>query len=155
MNSATGVPARAGQRQWWGLGVPALPTLLLSLDMSVLYLALPHLAAAGYRTGVTVPQDAPEQAGHTLAGAVTAAENLPGNTAGPLLDSAREAFTFGLNITAGVGLAVMVVFGVLALVLLREAPTTHDEKTERADEFTAATGSVLTERSTTDTRRKS
>nr|WP_232827455.1 MFS transporter [Jiangella endophytica] len=36
---------RAGKRQWIGLAVLALPTLLLALDMSVLYLALPHLAA--------------------------------------------------------------------------------------------------------------
>ncbi|MBB4934269.1 hypothetical protein F4561_005089 [Lipingzhangella halophila] len=36
---------RAGRREWLGLAVLALPTLLLSLDMSVLYLALPHLAA--------------------------------------------------------------------------------------------------------------
>ncbi|WP_344876245.1 MFS transporter [Allokutzneria multivorans] len=36
---------RAGRREWWGLAVLALPTLLLSLDMSVLHLAVPHLAA--------------------------------------------------------------------------------------------------------------
>lgn len=36
---------RAGRREWIGLAVLALPTLLLSLDMSVLYLALPHLTA--------------------------------------------------------------------------------------------------------------
>ncbi|GAA4547403.1 MFS transporter [Amycolatopsis samaneae] len=35
----------AGQREWLGLAVLALPTLLLSLDMSVLHLAVPHLAA--------------------------------------------------------------------------------------------------------------
>lgn len=35
----------AGRREWIGLAVLALPTLLLSLDMSVLYLALPQLAA--------------------------------------------------------------------------------------------------------------
>lgn len=35
----------AGRREWIGLAVLALPTLLLSLDMSVLYLALPHLTA--------------------------------------------------------------------------------------------------------------
>lgn len=45
MNGAKPTPARAGGREWLGLGVLALPTLLLSLDMSVLYLALPHLAA--------------------------------------------------------------------------------------------------------------
>jgi MFS transporter, DHA2 family, multidrug resistance protein len=36
---------RAGRREWLGLAVLALPTLLLSIDMSVLYLALPHLSA--------------------------------------------------------------------------------------------------------------
>ncbi|GAA2076970.1 MFS transporter [Actinomadura alba] len=37
------VPARAGRREWFGLVVLALPTLLLSVDMSVLFLAVPHL----------------------------------------------------------------------------------------------------------------
>lgn len=37
--------ARAGRRQWLGLAVLALPTLLVSLDLSVLFLALPHLSA--------------------------------------------------------------------------------------------------------------
>jgi DHA2 family multidrug resistance protein-like MFS transporter len=36
---------KAGRREWTGLAVLALPTLLLALDASVLYLALPHLAA--------------------------------------------------------------------------------------------------------------
>jgi DHA2 family multidrug resistance protein-like MFS transporter len=36
---------RATRREWLGLAVLALPTLLLSLDVSVLYLALPSLAA--------------------------------------------------------------------------------------------------------------
>ncbi|MGW5051342.1 MFS transporter [Actinokineospora sp. NPDC004072] len=35
----------ATRREWLGLAVLALPTLLLALDMSVLYLALPHLSA--------------------------------------------------------------------------------------------------------------
>lgn len=38
MNTAT-------RREWIGLAVLALPTLLLSLDLSVLYLALPNLSA--------------------------------------------------------------------------------------------------------------
>jgi DHA2 family multidrug resistance protein-like MFS transporter len=42
MNETT---ALAGRREWTGLAVLALPTLLLSLDMSVLHLAVPHLAA--------------------------------------------------------------------------------------------------------------
>ena len=43
MNTET--RTRAGRREWIGLAVLALPTLLLSLDMSVLHLAVPHLAA--------------------------------------------------------------------------------------------------------------
>jgi MFS transporter, DHA2 family, multidrug resistance protein len=41
---ATRSVTRAGRREWVGLAVLALPTLLLSLDMSVLYLALPLLS---------------------------------------------------------------------------------------------------------------
>lgn len=36
---------RAGAKEWLGLAVLALPTLLLSVDATVLYLALPHLGA--------------------------------------------------------------------------------------------------------------
>nr|WP_040702821.1 MFS transporter [Nocardiopsis ganjiahuensis] len=36
----------AGARQWAGLGLLALPTVLLGLDVTVLYLALPSMAAA-------------------------------------------------------------------------------------------------------------
>jgi MFS transporter, DHA2 family, multidrug resistance protein len=36
---------RATRREWLGLAVLALPTLLLSIDVSVLYLALPRLSA--------------------------------------------------------------------------------------------------------------
>ncbi len=43
--SGTETGLRAGRREWLGLAVLALPTLLLSLDMSVLYLALPYLSA--------------------------------------------------------------------------------------------------------------
>ncbi|MFV2010002.1 MULTISPECIES: MFS transporter [unclassified Micromonospora] len=45
-DTATSGPGqRATGREWLGLAVLALPTLLLSLDQSVLYLALPHLSA--------------------------------------------------------------------------------------------------------------
>jgi MFS transporter, DHA2 family, multidrug resistance protein len=43
--TATVAGPRAGRREWIGMAVLALPTLLLALDMSVLYLALPHLSA--------------------------------------------------------------------------------------------------------------
>src|SRR5215831_10775290 len=37
---------RAGRREWIGLAVLALPTLLVSIDVFVMLLALPHLSAA-------------------------------------------------------------------------------------------------------------
>ncbi|MEW1547102.1 MFS transporter [Streptomyces tsukubensis] len=42
---------KAGAREWAGLAVLALPTLLISLDQSVLFLALPHLADSLAPTG--------------------------------------------------------------------------------------------------------
>lgn len=44
MNATASTGERAGRKEWIGLAVLALPTILLALDMSVLYLALPHLA---------------------------------------------------------------------------------------------------------------
>ncbi|GAB3283508.1 MFS transporter [Parasphingorhabdus pacifica] len=38
-------PARAGRREWWGLAVLGLPTLLVSMDASILLLALPEISA--------------------------------------------------------------------------------------------------------------
>ena len=38
-------PARAGVREWLGLALLALPTILLGLDLTLLHLALPALAA--------------------------------------------------------------------------------------------------------------
>ncbi|NUS72986.1 MAG: MFS transporter [Corynebacteriales bacterium] len=36
---------KAGRREWIGLAVLALPAMLIAMDMSVLYLAIPHLSA--------------------------------------------------------------------------------------------------------------
>src|SRR5690606_25882324 len=38
-------PQPASRRDWWGLAVLVLPTVLLALDMTVLHLAVPHLSA--------------------------------------------------------------------------------------------------------------
>ncbi|MCG5214756.1 MFS transporter [Streptosporangium soli] len=40
-----GVPSKAGRREWIGLAVLVLPTLLLSIDMTALFLAVPQLSA--------------------------------------------------------------------------------------------------------------
>lgn len=42
----TTAPPRAGRREWAGLAILALPTLLVSLDTFVMLLALPHLSTA-------------------------------------------------------------------------------------------------------------
>ncbi|WP_309104905.1 MFS transporter [Microbacterium sp.] len=42
--SSSTVAARAGAREWLGLAVLALPTLLLSLDVTVLHLGVPRLS---------------------------------------------------------------------------------------------------------------
>src|SRR3982751_4396739 len=44
-NSSTSSGELAGRREWGGLAVLILPTLLLSLDLSVLILAIPHVTA--------------------------------------------------------------------------------------------------------------
>ncbi|SNQ47254.1 MFSAntibioticEffluxPump (modular protein) [Frankia canadensis] len=45
MNPTISTAPRAGRREWIGLAVLALPTLLIALNNSVLHLALPHLSA--------------------------------------------------------------------------------------------------------------
>ena len=42
---ASEAPSRAGRREWIGLAVIALPALLYSMDLTVLYLAVPKLSA--------------------------------------------------------------------------------------------------------------
>lgn len=101
---------------------------------------LGSLAAAVYRDRVQVPEGVDESAGQTLAGAVDSAGALPADQAEALLASAREAFTVGLNLAGGVGIVVMVVFGALALILLREAPTETD--VDPTDESAAPAESV-------------
>jgi DHA2 family multidrug resistance protein-like MFS transporter len=44
--AAPGTAVRAGRREWIGLAVLALPTLLVSIDVFVMLLALPHLSQA-------------------------------------------------------------------------------------------------------------
>src|SRR5579859_5830025 len=39
-------PVRSGRQEWIGLAVLALPTLLVTMDMSVLFLAVPKLTRA-------------------------------------------------------------------------------------------------------------
>ncbi|TDX00354.1 MFS transporter [Dinghuibacter silviterrae] len=42
----TTTPALAGRREWVGLAILALPTLLISMDTTVLFLAIPAISAS-------------------------------------------------------------------------------------------------------------
>ncbi|WP_364149722.1 MFS transporter [Paenibacillus sp. LPE1-1-1.1] len=44
-NAMNGTEMQAGMREWFGLAVLALPALLVSIDLSVMILALPHIGA--------------------------------------------------------------------------------------------------------------
>ncbi|MFD3532925.1 MFS transporter [Streptomyces sp. NPDC058664] len=60
-------PARAGRREWAALGVLMLPLLLVSMDVSVLYFAIPSIAA-DLRPGATEQLWILDMYGFVLAG---------------------------------------------------------------------------------------
>lgn len=210
-------PTLAGRREWLGLTVLALPTLLLSLDMSVLYIALPTTgvrdggmevttvglllitavdsvgglplvvtglvlactgvgpisslgngivlasappekagsassisetaAALGFALGVAVlgtigaavyrsrlsdsldaglPAEAVRAARESIAGAHSAAAQLPVQVGADLLSAARDAFTAGLNVVAGISAALFLVLAVVTLMLFRHLPVVRE-----------------------------
>ncbi|MFD4406938.1 MFS transporter [Nocardia sp. NPDC058499] len=81
-----------------------------------------------------VPAAATENARDTLAGAVELAGELPGRAEADLLESAREAFTHGLHVNAGISGGVMIVVAVATVVMQRHV---------RASDAPAAQPSVL------------
>ena len=50
--TSTDAGLRAGRREWSGLAVLVLPTLLVALEINVLFLALPHLSVDLGASGV-------------------------------------------------------------------------------------------------------
>jgi len=100
------------------------------LGVALGFATLGSLGAAVYRGRMenAIPFDVPPRAAETaresLTGAVSVADELPAPLGAELLDSAREAFTMGLNTTAGVGAAVFVALAILAAVTLRHVPPT-------------------------------
>ena len=75
---------------------------------------LGSIATAVYRGAV--PAGAPDGARDTLGGAVAASERLSDPA---LLDSARDAFTDGLQVAASVGAVVLVVAAIVTAAMLR------------------------------------
>ncbi|MGA5192349.1 MFS transporter [Streptomyces exfoliatus] len=66
-NPGAGPAARAGRREWTALGVLMLPLLLVSMDISVLYFAIPSIAA-DLRPGATEQLWILDMYGFVLAG---------------------------------------------------------------------------------------
>jgi DHA2 family multidrug resistance protein-like MFS transporter len=91
--------------------------------------ALGSVVTAVYRGELvdTLPSDAPEAtrdvALETLAGAETAAGTHPDPMRLEVLEPARDAFTNGLNLAAGIAAAIVAVLAVVAIVLLRDVPS--------------------------------
>ena len=85
-----------------------------------------------YRAGLAdslpagVPSQASAAARDTLGGAAGVAQRLPADLGAALLDASREAFTTGLQVTAGISAVVAVGIAVVATVMLRGVPTTAE-----------------------------
>jgi MFS transporter, DHA2 family, multidrug resistance protein len=97
---------------------------------------LGSIGTAIYRSNIAetlpagVSPEASASARDTLGGAVAVSETLP-NPLGPgLLDSAREAFVQGMQLTASIGAVVMAGTAILALILLRHAQSASESEPE-------------------------
>jgi MFS transporter, DHA2 family, multidrug resistance protein len=93
---------------------------------------LGSIGVAIYRGGLAdalpagVPAQAAAAARDTLGGAAAVARQLPADAGAALLAASREAFTTGLQVTAGISAVVAVGIAVLATVMLREVPLTAE-----------------------------
>ncbi|MDQ0725668.1 MFS transporter [Microbacterium sp. W4I20] len=85
------------------------------------------IITAFYRGALVLPAGLPADVAHaareTLAGAYTAAEQLPARLGDALWDAAAAAFGSGVMVTSLIGAALVVVAGLIAAVTLRKAPT--------------------------------
>jgi len=85
------------------------------------------IITAFYRGALVLPEGLPADvahaAGETLAGAYTAAQQLPTPLGTALWDAAADAFGSGVMVTSLIGAGLVVVAAVIAAVTLRKAPT--------------------------------
>lgn len=85
------------------------------------------IITAFYRGALVLPEGLPADVAHaaseTLAGAYTAAQELPGQLGTALWDAAAAAFGSGVMVTSLIGAGLVVVAGVIAAVTLRKAPS--------------------------------
>ncbi|MGS0560551.1 MFS transporter [Microbacterium aurugineum] len=85
------------------------------------------IITAFYRGALVLPAGLPADVAHaaeeTLAGAYTAAQELPAQLGTALWDAAADAFGSGVTVTSLIGAGLVVVAGVIAAVTLRKAPS--------------------------------
>ena len=109
---------------------------------------LGSIGTAVYRSQVAdasadgVPPEAAEATRDTLGGAVAAAEELPDQLGARLLDTAREAFTEGLQLAAITSAIIVLGMAILAMVLLRHVRTGSEPKKRGHREDTGSESSA-------------
>jgi MFS transporter, DHA2 family, multidrug resistance protein len=111
--AASGI-SETGAELGGALGIALLGSIGVAIYRGRLADALP----------AAVPAEAAAAARETLGAAVRVASQLPAETGGALLAAARDAFTFGLQLTAGLSAVVAAAMAVAATVLLRTVPVT-------------------------------
>lgn len=128
-------PARAGS-------AAAVSETSNELGIAIGLATFGSIGAAVYASHVVVPgmpaaasTAASTAAGESLNGAVALAASLPQRVAGPLLDSARAAYTTGLNTVALLGFLLFAALAVVAFTILRrptdefaDPPALHGHK---------------------------
>ncbi len=116
-------PAKAG-------AASGLSTTASDLGISLGVAVIGSIAVAGYRSAMAeslpagLPPEVAIAAGETLAGAMAAADLLPGGAAEALVETARSAFTGGLHLGAFTAAGIAAVAAVLAATQLRHIPPT-------------------------------
>lgn len=132
-----------------GLALLGLPTFLVSMDLSVLYLAVPHriadLAPSGIQRLWTVDiygfpiagflvsmgtvdgRGGGDAVGESFDRAVAAAGQVPTALSDALLAAARDAFTSGLHVVALVSAVVYAGLAAITLRAFRHATTNTDQ----------------------------
>lgn len=100
--------------------------------------ALGSVGTLVYRGEVHVPAEVPsaaaDAANESMAGAAAVAPNLPSQVGTELLDSARESFTSGLHVVAGITAVLFVGLAILVAVTFRHVPPFGADPEEHAEE---------------------
>jgi DHA2 family multidrug resistance protein-like MFS transporter len=113
--------AETGAEFGGALGLAILGSLGLAVYRSLVSAAMP----------LDLPPEVVETARETLSGAVTAAGELPAELGAALLDAARQAFVYALQLNALIGVIGLAGLAVLMITMLRHMPV-HSEIEEQA-----------------------